>query len=96
MAARWKKCLTLPGQGLALRRRHAECRLGQIASHGNQTFAIIAVGSAQRFELVQRFLAHQAMNIALARQQFLKQMSADEACSPGHEICHGGFPSFAA
>ena len=61
--------------------------------HRDQALAIGAEARAQHLELLLRPLAHEAMDVALARQQLFEQVAADETRRSRHEIRHGPFPS---
>ena len=78
----------LAAQRLALRGREAEHRLADIALHRDQTFAVVAEAFAQRFELLRRSLAHEAVDRALARIEFFNQVATDESRCAGDEISH--------
>src|SRR3954471_4628836 len=87
-----EEMLDLAAERLALCRRNTEHWFGEIALHRDQTLAVLAEAFAQLLEPVQRALAHEAVDVALARQQVREQMPADETGRASYEIGHGLFP----
>jgi hypothetical protein len=83
-----EEVLDLPGQCPPLSRADAEQGLRQVAADCVQPLAVISEAHAQFVELLLRPLAHQAIHLALAREQFEQQMAANEPCRPRHEIRH--------
>jgi hypothetical protein len=83
-----EKVLDLSAQGLLLRRADAERGFRQIAIDCVQPFSVVAEARAQFLEFFLRPLAHQAIHLALAREQFGQQVAANEPCRPRHEIRH--------
>ncbi len=72
--------------------RDAEVGLRNIADDRNETILAGAKAFDEILELAERFPAHEAMDRAFAREQFLDEPPADETRRSGDEIAHGALP----
>ena len=80
-----EEVVDVAAQRVARRRVDAEQRRGEVAGDGVDP-PVAAEPGGDRLELLGRARAHEHVDVALALEQPLEQMTADEAGRPGHEV----------
>ena len=75
-----------------LRGRQAALRRGHVAGHRQHPLRVPAHLLRQRIELLERVLAHQHMDRALALEQVADQETAQEPGTAGDEVAHARSP----
>src|ERR1700682_3040834 len=89
MAARWKKCRTLPLSFAISAGAGARFGLGGVAGDRPHAFGFRSPAAAKLIEFLHRSLAHEDEDGAFALDQLVDEKTADEAGRAGDEISHG-------